>query len=332
MIQNARFTVTQLLLALTLMPLAYSSDSDPELLQPQAIVCHPNGNIYVADSGNARVAVFDPKGQFIKAFGRKGNGPGEFQYPENLAVMANGDLVVADIDTRTIHLFTADGTYKKVWKKFPTLIGELLPLNDGGLIVSGSRGFRFQIRIGEDLGAALLTRYDAKGNLTDKLGSYQPHKVPIMALQQNAGPLTMLGDSVIFASRITNELRIFENGKEQLSRYPTAFVPKEPKADMDQTKDKDGRISYFMKVDLDLLCFGIAALDDTRLLMLRASKQIGEDEVIHSQLVVIDTEGKLLKTYPTSFQSKLMALSPDKQTAFLINEDDEGWQIVTQRL
>ncbi|MCL4543196.1 MAG: NHL repeat-containing protein [Chloroflexi bacterium] len=37
---------------------------------PQGVFVTPDGTIYVADSGNSRVAVFNKDGQFVKAFGR----------------------------------------------------------------------------------------------------------------------------------------------------------------------------------------------------------------------------------------------------------------------
>ncbi len=39
------------------------------------------GQIYVLDSKECLVKVFDPKGKLIRSFGKRGQGPGEFQYP-----------------------------------------------------------------------------------------------------------------------------------------------------------------------------------------------------------------------------------------------------------
>ena len=38
-----------------------------------------DGNLYVADFLNARVEVFDADGKFIRAFGKRGDGPAIFR-------------------------------------------------------------------------------------------------------------------------------------------------------------------------------------------------------------------------------------------------------------
>ena len=57
-------------------------DGPDEFNAPSAIVTAPNGDIFVADghggNTNARIVKFDKAGKFIKTWGKKGSGPGEF--------------------------------------------------------------------------------------------------------------------------------------------------------------------------------------------------------------------------------------------------------------
>jgi 6-bladed beta-propeller len=69
-------------------------------------------NLYVLDSGNHRVLVFDRGGRFIRAIGKKGDGPGEFQIPRGLAVLANGDLAVLDVGHSNVSIFAPNGTFR----------------------------------------------------------------------------------------------------------------------------------------------------------------------------------------------------------------------------
>ncbi len=68
-------------------------------------------NLYVLDGGASRVLVFDRAGKFVRQFGRKGGGPGEFQVPIGLMVQADGMVAVADLASRSYSLFQADGKY-----------------------------------------------------------------------------------------------------------------------------------------------------------------------------------------------------------------------------
>jgi sugar lactone lactonase YvrE len=56
----------------------------------------PAGNLYVADTGRNRILVYAPNGTFIRQFGRRGTGLGEFVQPMSMAFLPDGSLVVSD--------------------------------------------------------------------------------------------------------------------------------------------------------------------------------------------------------------------------------------------
>jgi hypothetical protein len=68
-------------------------------------------NLYVLDQGNARILVFDPRGQFVRQFGKQGGGPGEFQFPASLNIMRDGNIVVFDMMRRGYSVFDPQGNY-----------------------------------------------------------------------------------------------------------------------------------------------------------------------------------------------------------------------------
>ena len=55
-----------------------------------------SGNIYIADSQNHRIQVFDAQGRFLRQWGREGTAPGQFKEPWGVAVAPNGEVYVAD--------------------------------------------------------------------------------------------------------------------------------------------------------------------------------------------------------------------------------------------
>ena len=71
------------------------------------------GNMYVNDPGSYRVAVFDTKGQFVKQFGKKGPGPGEFDEPVAVASDKQNRIYVFDTGHKKMTIFEPDGTVKK---------------------------------------------------------------------------------------------------------------------------------------------------------------------------------------------------------------------------
>ncbi len=80
-----------------------------QFLEPRGVATDGRGTLYVADSKNNRIQVFDGTGQFVRQFGSKGAGLAEFNEPGGVAIDSRGDLWVADTwNARVVH-YSADG-------------------------------------------------------------------------------------------------------------------------------------------------------------------------------------------------------------------------------
>ncbi|WP_192868072.1 6-bladed beta-propeller [Calderihabitans maritimus] len=67
--------------------------------------------IYVTDTGNQRVQVFDYNGNFLFMFGKYGTGKGQFRFPYGIAADASGKIYVADMYNGNISVFSPDGQF-----------------------------------------------------------------------------------------------------------------------------------------------------------------------------------------------------------------------------
>jgi len=102
--------------------------------RPSDVVTAPNGDIFVADGhggdSNARIVKFSKDGRFIKSWGRKGPGKGEFDTPHAIAMDAAGRIFVGDRGNNRIQIFDQDGKFLEEWAQFGRPSGIYIDAND----------------------------------------------------------------------------------------------------------------------------------------------------------------------------------------------------------
>lgn len=76
---------------------------------PTNIALDSTGNLYVVDTGNFRVQVFDPDGKYIKSIGSIGNTPGSFARPKGIAIDSEGHIYVVDAAFENFQIFDKEG-------------------------------------------------------------------------------------------------------------------------------------------------------------------------------------------------------------------------------
>jgi len=103
-------------LVMTLGRAGISGDGPDVFNGPCDVAVAENGDIFVADGHwNARIVKFSQDGRFIKAWGRKGSGPGEFDVPYTLVIDKRGRVLVGDRTNQRIQLFDQDGRLLDQW-------------------------------------------------------------------------------------------------------------------------------------------------------------------------------------------------------------------------
>ena len=126
---------------------------------PCDVAVAQNGDIFVADGHIADVPVnrimkFSKDGKFVKAWGKRGSGPGEFDTPHSIAIDSRGRIFVADRTNSRMQIFDQDGRFLDQWKQFGRPSGVYIDRNDN-MIVADSQsnstqnpGFTRGIRVG----------------------------------------------------------------------------------------------------------------------------------------------------------------------------------------
>lgn len=108
------------------------------------------GNLYIAAEEVHKIFKLARDGSFLTSWGSNGSGPGQFQFPQGVAIGPTGDVFVSDHEK--IQKFDSQGTFLASW----TRIG----MSCGQIDVD-----RFGNVYNPDFDASMNWKFDSQGNL-----------------------------------------------------------------------------------------------------------------------------------------------------------------------
>ena len=98
---------------------------------PCDVAVAESGDIFVADGHwNARIVKFAKDGRFLKAWGKKGAGHGEFDVPHTLVIDKRGRVLVGDRSNRRIQIFDQEGRFLTEWSHLGSPSGMFIAPDD----------------------------------------------------------------------------------------------------------------------------------------------------------------------------------------------------------
>src|SRR5208283_4565158 len=84
--------------------------TDPGLFSmPEGVAVDNESNVFVTDTFNNRVEIFDADGKFISTFGENGDGPANLERPKGIAVDGDGHIWVVDAAQNRVKVFNQQG-------------------------------------------------------------------------------------------------------------------------------------------------------------------------------------------------------------------------------
>jgi DNA-binding beta-propeller fold protein YncE len=107
---------------------------------PTFIALDKDWNVYVSDTMNYRIEIFDAEGGYITQFGKHCDGPGCFAHPKGVAVDSDGHIWVADPMLDLLQAFNRDGQLLGLVGGHGNLLGQFSSL-DGVFIDKNNRMF-----------------------------------------------------------------------------------------------------------------------------------------------------------------------------------------------
>ncbi|MBD3220639.1 hypothetical protein GF314_05310 [bacterium] len=148
----------------------FDGGDEAMLYRPDAVAFGPDGSIYVLNAGDCRVLRYDPDWQLVRAFGREGEGPAEFNNPTGMLIR-DDELWVFEQLRATI--FGLDGAYVRTLASRPEMHEPIE--TDRGLLVRLGSSDRLAALLDQDLA------------ITEKVGPECPADADFMTRFKTCG-------------------------------------------------------------------------------------------------------------------------------------------------
>lgn len=132
-----------------------------------------DGRIAVVNQGSDEIRVYDASGAFLHAFGRAGQGPGEFRRVRRIWRLRGDTLLVGDYRPWRFSTFTSEGEFLGSVEPAPLYVNSpaaVVVLDDGGSIIA--QDCCFDPSPGFHLRYLHAVRHAASGELVDTIGSW----------------------------------------------------------------------------------------------------------------------------------------------------------------
>lgn len=310
------------------------------------------GSIYVLDCRSRAVRKFDKSGAYLLSFGKPGQGPGEFNDPEEIRFLRSGDLIIFEGESQKFSVFKRDGNFLKSGRFFKLMFAPYLGFSSGNFIATN-------IQYDTDKKTIVTALYNEKSELLVPLHqSESKPEAPWPSRDDQEGRAKRLADvlsqaafqrtSVVALDREEDiwfgfsdkyEIKIY-SAEAKLRRVITTALPLLPVTKKDRQDFLDiwvpkdistwSTMSGPMKKKiLDLIRFGekkpafleIIPMDDNFLMVLREG-QFNQKALVD----IFDPQGRFIIEKRLPFPLKDAICRDGK--LYSLFEDDQGYQFV----
>jgi hypothetical protein len=279
-------------------------------------------NIYILDLNQGQIRVFNPDGGFIRNISKRGQGPGEFQYPGQIMISPDREFVICDLMARRLFFFSLEGVFQRdipTWEH-----GRLLSvmLDSKGEII-GEVPLR-----GEKQGFS-LKRFSSDFAELSNISTKEREKVPILeALSPRIVWCVSEADEVIWGDSEKYEVNFQDKDGKLIKKILKEYEPVRIIAEeySERIKRKFGGRPIPPEFEQELPKYYPAyesfTMDNDGRLFVSSFEKARSGEGHYCD--VFDLEGRFiakihLKTHPRVWKNHKL---------YTIEEDEEGYQFV----
>lgn len=300
------------------------AQGDPVLARIRQVVVDDTGTMYVLDEQASDVKVFDASGKYLRTIGRKGQGPGELEFPMTLSLnRAAGELDV-QLQTRGIVVFKTDGTYLRQQSLKGLIAGR-------GRVDSRGQVYVLEI-VMDDNGSSYVTKkLGPDGSLLATIS-----ETPAPAGKGGSGARVLRAflpvpyflidreDRFVYGYPETYEIQLYGPANTQAARkirreHDPVAVTAEERADLEKQVPPGMKVE--LRIPKDHPAFARFFLSDLGHIFVQTYEKADGGKLVHD---IFDAEGRFVGR----ISLKGIGLEILKGKYYALEEDEEGYQYV----
>jgi len=280
-------------------------------------------NIYIVDFIEAHIKVFKKSGEYLRTIGKRGQGPGEIQRPQNIYITPKNEILVNDRGARFLHFFTLSGEYKRSLPQTRLPFISRPKVDTQNNIVA-----RYIITGTAEVWTFVLKKFDSELNELFNVYSYEYEITPNI---YNVYPPQCFwevrsDDSLVWGYADKYELEILDRNGQVIRKIIKDYEPVEITAEEKQKWVKntfgDKGVPLGVKVNWNKYhnAFQFLNIDDVGRIYVQTYEKASSGYYYD----VFDSNGRYIAKIPLIARLRICK----KSKFYTIEEDEDGYQYV----
>ena len=257
-----------------------AEDESVAFYMPAGMALDSRGNLYILDTGNHRVQKFSPEGRYLASFGRQGQGPGDFSYPDSIDIDGEDMVWVSDPNNQRIQVLTPEGAERKTLSFVKERVGKIRRTKSGLLMAGGGGVFFGGPEMDEEKALPkLFKKLGLNGQVAGEYGEPFDFEHPLVNQMGNQVTLAVdENDCVYLAYLYQNRIDKYSPEGKLLWRADRKLdYSTDPPKDKGKREASGGRVSIQMP-EMNQCAEGVAVDSAGRVWVVTLNRQTKEEE------------------------------------------------------
>jgi len=294
-----------------------------------AIAIDDDENIYVLDSKEVEIRVFDKEGKYLRSFVKRGQGPGEMQRPllPSFQITPQNEILVHDYRTLRIIFYSLQGNYLRQIS-FATIRGVIdsLKIDSKGnfivcLLYTPVSEISQEFKIFNSKLSPIISLKTFKGE------PYQPDV--IRPFRPDISFVLSQDDNIIWGATNKYEFYVIDSDtkviKKIIKEYDPVEITKQYKERSEERYRSLGR-DYKIHFPKHFPAFSDVFLDNEKRLFIQTYERV-EDKEQYYYFDVFDPIGKYIARVPIKTRG-IRQYIWKKNKLYTVEDDEEGYPFV----